>query len=141
MEVSERTYRIFVVDDHDIVREMLSAYITMEGDLQLCGEAASGEEALIGIQSVDCDLALIDVAMPGMNGIELVRRIKETRPGLRCLMLSGHAERVYVRDSLSAGAHGYVMKGDPDAILQAIRKVLEGELYLSDAVKHFGNRA
>lgn len=129
--------RIFVVDDHDIVRQMLVMYIKRAEDLSVCGAAASAEEALDQASAEACDLAVLDVAMPGMNGIELARLLRERHPALKCLILSGHAEQVYVRGALEAGASGYVMKGDPDAILTAIRQVLRGEVYLSREVQSY----
>lgn len=129
--------RIFVVDDHELVREMLVLYIRMEADLEVCGTAASGAEALAKIGGLGCDLALLDVGMPGMSGIELAEALRARHPEVRCLMLSGHAERVYVQGALEAGARGYVMKGDPETILEAIRQVLRGEDYLSAEVQPF----
>lgn len=126
--------RIFIVDDHELMREMLVLYTTREADLELCGLARSGEEALESIASSTCDLALLDVAMPGMSGIELARILRERQPELKCLMLSGHAEQSYVRGAMEAGACGYVMKGNPAAILTAIRQVLRGGVYLSREV-------
>lgn len=129
--------RVFLVDDHDVVRTMLDLYIRRAQDLSVCGMAASGEEALELATAEACDVALLDVAMPGMSGIELARRLRERHPRLKCLMLSGHAEQVYVKGALEAGALGYVMKGDPNAILGAIRQVLRGEVYLSNEVRAY----
>lgn len=130
--------RVFIVDDHAIVRELLSDFLNDLVDLEVCGSAASGEEALQVLPHADCDLALVDVSMPGMDGIELVRRLQQEHPTLRCLMLSGHAEEVYVRASLEAGALGYVMKGDPDALREAIAQALSGGIYLSPKLRESG---
>ncbi len=129
--------RVFIVDDHVVVREMLRVFIMRQEDLALCGMAASGQEALEKATVEACDVAVLDVAMPGMDGIELARHLRERQPKLKCLMLSGHAEQVYVKGALEAGALGYVMKGDPDAILTAIRQVLRGEVYLSREVQPY----
>lgn len=130
--------RVFIVDDHAIVRELLSDFLNDLDGIVVCGTAASGEEALRVLPSSGCDLALIDVSMPGMSGIELTRRLKQVAPDLPCLMLSGHAEEIYVRSSLEAGALGYVMKGDPDALRQAITQALRGEVYLSPRLRKAG---
>jgi DNA-binding NarL/FixJ family response regulator len=132
--VSDSGYRIFVVDDHDLLRELLAQFISLEEDMQVCGTAASGEEAIELLPYEACDLAVIDVAMPGMNGIELVARLRDRRPDLLCLMLSGHAEQVFVNGSLAAGARGYVTKGEPEAIIEAIRHVLTGGIYVSEPI-------
>ena len=121
------TYRLFIVEDHPLMRETLTEYLALEPDVEVCGQAASGEEALRLIPESACDLVLVDVSMPGMSGIEFVRQLRQLVPGQHCLMLSGHAEKVYVEAALAAGAQGYVMKGDPDAMVTAIRRVLGGE--------------
>ena len=126
---------LFIVDDHALVRDMLAEYLSMEPDLRVVGTAASGAEALARIPESGCAVALVDVAMPGMSGIELVRRLKREQPDVACLMFSGHVEQVYVRDALEAGASGYVMKGDPAVIAEAVRQVLQGGVYLSERVK------
>jgi DNA-binding NarL/FixJ family response regulator len=81
------------------------------------------------------DLILVDISLPGKNGIALVEEMRKKQPNLRCLIVSGHEESVYVRQALKAGARGYVMKGDPDAILRAIRHVIDGNIYLSEAMR------
>jgi len=129
---------VFIVDDHAIVRELLSDFLNDLDGIAVCGTAASGEEALRVLPEAECELALIDVSMPGMSGIELVRQLYAARPALPCLMLSGHAEEIYVRASLEAGALGYVMKGDPDALREAIGQALRGETYLSPKLREAG---
>lgn len=81
------------------------------------------------------DLVIVDVALPAMNGIDLVAALHERFPTLPCLMLSGHTELNYVRRALDVGARGYVMKGDPFALPEAVRTVLAGEIYLSEEVR------
>lgn len=129
--------RIFVVDDHALMRNVLATYIKRQDDLSVCGEAASGKEVLMIIGQLGCDLALLDVSMPGMSGIEVVQYLREHHPEVKCLMLSGHGEQVYVEEAKRAGAEGYVMKGNPTAILEAIRRVLEGQQYVSDEIREY----
>lgn len=128
-------HRVFIVDDHEIMREMLVEFLALEPDLTVCGEAANAQEALDRFEATDPDIVLVDVALPKMNGVELVRRLRARQPGLRCLMLSAHAEHLYVQEAIDAGARGYVMKGSPEAILEAIRVVLDGSIYLSRQVR------
>lgn len=140
--------RIFIVDDHELVRTLLEEYLDMEPDLEVCGSVDSGEEALERLlqapqtangksspPALECDLALIDISIPDMNGIELVRRLSEERPSLRCLIVSGHAKAVYAEDALRAGAKGYVMKGDPDVLVEAVRQVLRSEMYVDEQIE------
>ena len=129
--------RIFVVDDHPLMRNVLATYIKRQEDLLVCGEAASGKEVVMIIGQLTCDLALLDVAMPGMSGIDVVRYLREHHPQVKCLMLSGHGEQVYVEDAKKAGAAGYVMKGNPTAILEAIRRVLNGQEYVSAEIQRY----
>jgi DNA-binding NarL/FixJ family response regulator len=84
---------------------------------------------------VNVDLVLVDVSLPNMSGIELVAMIRQQMPQLRCLMLSGHNELEYVRRALAAGAWGYVTKGNPRVLLEAIQDVLAGETYLSEELR------
>ena len=114
------------------MREMLRDFIGEELDLEVCGSAASGEEALESLKDADVDLVLVDVSLPKMSGIELVQQLQARRPELRCLMLSGHGESGYVQRSLAAGAKGYIMKGNPYEIPEAITTVLDGGMYLSE---------
>lgn len=125
MGLFRRTKRIFLVDDHELFRETLAAFLGAQDDLELCGTAASGEEALGKIHPGSCDLVLVDVSMPGMNGIELVTRLRAVQPALACLMLSGHTDARYMARARDAGACGYIGKGDPDAIVPAIWNVLD----------------
>ncbi len=142
---TEGAKRIFIVEDHLYMREMLRQYLAADPRFDVCGAAATGEEALETLISADAaeadpaagaaDLMLVDMSLPGMSGADVVRALLERRPALRCLMYSGHSERRYVEQALSAGAHGYVLKGDPDELAEAIERVLSGETYFSGPLK------
>lgn len=134
-------YRVFIVDDHAVIRSLLAQYIGTEPGLRVCGTAASGAEALERLGEVACDLALVDITMPGMDGIELVRHLRSQHPGLACLMLSSHIARAYVEAALEAGASGYTTKEEPDALIEAIWRVLRGEPYLSEEVRRLRSEA
>lgn len=118
--------RVFLVEDHATMREMLTMLVKRTPGFEVCGEASSAENALLEIPSLKPDIVLIDVSLPGMNGIELARRLRPEFPDLPILFVSGHAESVYAGQARQVGAQGYTMKGDPVAILKALRCVLDG---------------
>jgi DNA-binding NarL/FixJ family response regulator len=117
--------RVFLVDDTPLMRELFGELIELQPDLALAGTAASGEEALTVFPDVACDLALVDVSMPGMNGIDLVARLRELRPDFPCVLFSAHTGEVYARRAREVGAAGYVEKGDAALLLSTIREALE----------------
>jgi DNA-binding NarL/FixJ family response regulator len=127
--------RIFIVDDHPTLLEMLRMLLESEPGFEVCGEASSGEEALEKLDSVNADVALLDVSLPQMSGIELGAEIKARFPDLPFLMFSGHGEKSHVRKAVSVGARGYVLKMDWEEFPAAIRHVLEGQTYLSESVR------
>jgi two-component system response regulator NreC len=132
----ERTskIRVLLADDHAIVRKGLSMLVNAQSDMEVAAEAASGEEALREAQRVQPDVVVMDVSMPGMNGIEATRRLLEMLPRTRVIGLSMHKDLVYVRELLRAGASGYLVKDCDDAeLLLAIRAAARGEAYLSPA--------
>ena len=127
-------YRIVLADDHGLIRKGLRAIIEQEPDLAVAGEAGDGRELLTLIKSLDPapDLVMLDISMPRLNGIEAVSRILELSPRTRILMLTMHRNIQYFYNSISAGAHGYLMKDDSDTeLLRAIRTVREGQSYVS----------
>lgn len=125
--------RVLLVDDHPVVRDGLAQLIRGEADLTVCGEAGSAEEALDAVNRLEPDLAIVDISLGGVNGIELIKNIKAIRPTLVVLVLSMHDESHFAERALRAGASGYVMKREArDHIMQAIRTVLLGESYVSE---------
>lgn len=125
---------IFLVEDQTLMRESMHAYLDAEDDLEVAGVAERGEDVLDQINGTPPDLYLIDVALPGMSGIDVLRAIRRQHPDAACLMLSGHVEQAYVEAARDAGARGYVMKGKPDEYLRAIREILDGGMYRSETV-------
>jgi DNA-binding NarL/FixJ family response regulator len=123
--------RVFIVEDHPFMREMLREFIGNEADLEVCDEAGEGDEALGKIEKSLPDVVLIDVSLPGMSGLELVGLLHGRFPDLPCAMLSGHGERSYVDQALAAGARGYILKDNPDVLPGAIRQIVSGEPFLS----------
>jgi DNA-binding NarL/FixJ family response regulator len=128
--------RVLLVDDHPIVCEGLAQRINGEPDLEVCGQARDAHAALIAIEKLKPDIAVVDIGLGEGNGIELIKDVKVRYPQLPTLVLSMHDETLYAERSLQAGAKGYVMKQQETAILlQAIRQVLRGQVYLSEKVK------
>jgi DNA-binding NarL/FixJ family response regulator len=115
--------KTYIVEDHQDLREILAAYVDSRPDFAVCGTAGSGETALAEIPVVMPDLALIDVSMPGIDGIELVRRLRSLGLNLRIIMLSGHFDPPYVEAALKAGAQAYVPKGNILVLAKALSDV------------------
>lgn len=129
-------FRIFLVDDHPITRQGVAALINQERNLTVCGEADSAPKALEAITKLQPDLAIVDISLKTMSGIELIKNLKVLDPKLPVLVMSMHDESLYAERALRAGAQGYIMKQEAsEKILTAIQRVLDGELYLSDAMK------
>jgi DNA-binding NarL/FixJ family response regulator len=124
-----------LVEDHPLMRETLSEFLREMSAVELIGMVASAEEALRFCEERRPELALIDVSLPGMNGIDLVSALHARYPEMRCLMLSGHREISYVERALANGARGYVLKGDPTELLRGVAEVVRGGTYLSDTVR------
>lgn len=133
---------ILIVEDHGTVAQMIARFVERYIDVSTTEIVMSAEAALEYLAALDHnpgdaslpDLALIDVSLPGMSGIDLVGKLKAVYPDIRCLMLSGHKEPAYVRRSLELGARGYVAKGNPPAIVEGVKRVMEGKIYVSEDV-------
>jgi DNA-binding NarL/FixJ family response regulator len=124
--------RIFIVDDHPIMRQGLAQLINHEPDLEMVGEASDARTALTGVLEARPDLAIIDISLPGKNGLELIKDLKASSDGVLMLVHSMHDESLYVERVLRAGAHGYIMKHEGGKkVMDAVRKVLRGEIYVS----------
>jgi len=117
--------RIFLVDDHQIAREGLRRMLELEPDLRVVGEVADAKEVLSQVESLSPDVILMDIKMPGVNGIELTRQVKEKHPSCNIIMLTLYDE--YLTQALEAGAKGYLLKDiKREELLKAIRAVHEG---------------
>lgn len=129
------TTRILVVDDHEIFAEGLCSLLDDEPGLEVIGRAASGDQAVRRSREKVPDVVLMDLTMPGLNGIEATRLIKAERPAVRVLCLSMHTDRGFVMGALDAGASGYVLKdGAKKELLHAVRTVMKDDVYLSPGV-------
>jgi len=127
--------RVFVIEDHPVMRTMLCEVVERHPQCTLRGTASSAEEALDVLSSLDIDLALVDVSLPKMSGVEFVRCLRKRSLTIRCLMVSGHVEPTYAMQSLEAGACGYVLKGRPGDLTRAITACERGETFLSEPLE------
>lgn len=128
--------RIVIVEDHPITRRGVIALISQESDLEVCGEADNAPKAIDLIRTTQPDLAIIDISLKNVSGIELMKNIKSLMPDLPLLVMTMHEESLYAERALRAGARGYVMKHEgPTQIIAAIRAVLKNELFLSETMK------
>ncbi|MGF6482671.1 DNA-binding NarL/FixJ family response regulator [Paraburkholderia youngii] len=123
--------RILIADDHAIVRGGLRQIVATTSDIVVVAEAAQGSEVIDGLRSRAVDLLLLDMTMPGISGIVLIRRVRAEHPSLPVLVLSIHDEAQVASRALRAGATGYLTKdSDPEVLLAAIRKLAEGGRFL-----------
>lgn len=124
--------RVLIVDDHQIVRQGLRAILEQEPDLKIVGEAASAEAALEIVTRTPPDVALVDIRLGGMGGIELCRRLREVAPNVAVVMLTSFLNETLVRECVQAGARGYLLKDVSDLdLVQSIRRVMQGEAALA----------
>lgn len=123
--------RILIVDDHVLVREGLTLILEKTGEMKVVAEHANGIAALDWLLNNDCDVALIDVSMPGINGTDLLRLLRERNSTLPVLVISAHPQDQYAAHFLKAGANGYLVKEcAPEDVVAAVRCVVGGEKYL-----------
>ena len=123
---------ILLVDDHGIVRQGLKSLIELEADLKVTGEAASGLEALNLVRNNEYDIMVLDISMPGKNGVDTLHDLKHVSPSLPVLVLSSYAEEQYALNLVRSGCKGYLSKdADPDEIIKAIRNIANGKRYIS----------
>lgn len=126
--------RILIADDHTLVREGLKQILSATPGLEVVAEAMDGDQALAHVRSTEFDLALLDMSMPGLSGIDLIKRLKLERPKLRILVLSMHGEQQYAVRAFKAGASGYLTKDSAsEQLVAAIRKIAAGGVYISAA--------
>jgi two-component system, NarL family, invasion response regulator UvrY len=126
--------RVLLADDHKIVRDGLKRILAATPDLEVAGEAAGGDEALALAKANDYDIAMLDLSMPGLSGLDLIKRLKLEKPKLRILVLSMHGEEQYAARVLKAGASGYLNKDSAaELLVGAIRKIAAGGVHIGEA--------
>ena len=125
--------RILIVDDHPIVRRGIAAMINQEANLEVCAEAEGYHEGLDAIREQKPDLSIIDLTLPDISGLELVKQVKALAPDMPMLVLSMHDETLYAERVLRAGARGYIMKQEgTEKLIDAIAAVMRGDIYVSE---------
>ncbi len=128
-------WQVLVADDHAIIRDGLRKILADTSDLVVAGEAANGNAALQAVRERDWSLVILDISMPGRNGLELIKLIRQERPRLPILIFSMHHEEQYAVRAIRAGASGYLSKeSDMDLLLPALRKLVAGGRYISPKV-------
>ena len=126
--------RVLLADDHKIVRDGLKRILATTVDLQVAGEAADGDALLALVKAADYDVAVLDLSMPGLAGIALIKRLKLEKPKLRILVLSMHGEQQYAARALKGGASGYLNKDSAaELLVGAIRKIAAGGVHITEA--------
>lgn len=123
------------VDDHPMVRHGLGLMFDATEDLELVGQVGTGEEALEVIEELRPEVVIMDVRLPGIDGISAVKRIAATRPGVHTVMFSAYGDKRLLTDAIAAGARGYVLKGSPpEDLLRAIRTVVAGKPFVDPSL-------
>ena len=126
--------RVVLADDHKIVRDGLKRILAATDDLQVVAEAADGDELVRLVKANDYDVAVVDMSMPGLSGMALIKRLKDEKPKLRILVLSMHGEQQYAARALKAGASGYLNKDSAaEMLVGALRKVAGGGMHIGEA--------
>ncbi len=126
---------VILADDHDVVRTGLRAFIETQEDVRVAAEARNGEEAILRAEEFHPDLVIMDITMPGMDGLEATRQLKARQPECLVLALTVHEDKQYFMEMLAAGASGYITKqAAADDLMAAIRAVAAGQVYLQPAL-------
>ncbi len=125
--------KVLLADDHSIVRAGLRRIVEESGDIEVVAEAEDGREAIQLVQKIDPDVAVIDISMPDLDGLEVISRLQNLHPKLPILVLTMHEEGQYVVRTIQAGAKGYLTKQSaPEQFVKAIRKIYDGKRYITD---------
>jgi two-component system, NarL family, response regulator DegU len=123
--------RVLIADDHSLVRQGLRRYLDMAQDIDVVGEASNGEEAIAMVEKEQPDIVLLDIRMPGVDGLEAARMIRERYPNVGAIMLTAYDDRQFVVEAVRAGARGYVLKArDAEHLIQTVRLVAGGNMVI-----------
>jgi DNA-binding NarL/FixJ family response regulator len=125
------TIKVAIADDHSLVRQGLRRYLDTADDIEVVGEAATGEEALALVEKASPDIVLLDIRMPEMDGLEAARRVRDRFPDVGVIMLTAYDDRQFVVEAVRAGARGYVLKArDAEHLIQTVRLVAGGNMVI-----------
>lgn len=129
--------KVLVVDDHPLMRKGIALTLSSEMDIDVIAQASSAEEALDMLKTLKPDAAVVDISLPGMNGIDLIKHMQSFYPEIKTLVVSRHDEELYAERAIRAGAKGYLMKLEAgDVIVKAIRRVAGGGIFISEEINH-----
>lgn len=127
--------KILLVDDHPLMRKGLALTLDAETDLRVVGQAEDAEAALQMVDELEPDIVIVDISLPGMSGLELIKHLTAVNPDIKTLVVSRHDEVLYAERSIRAGAKGYIMKlVAGDVIVKAVRRILNGGIYVSEEI-------
>lgn len=127
--------RVMIADDHSLIREGLRQLLEFDGSIKVVGEAANGVECLNNLEKYDPEVLLLDINMPEMNGIEVLKKMKENQSPVKVLILTVHNELEYLMNAVDIGVEGYIMKDSESAELKkAIRAIRDGENYIQSSL-------
>lgn len=127
--------KVFIADDHKILRESLIILLSRDESIDVIGEAADGQEAFGKICGLKPDVAILDISLPGLNGLDLAAKLQQEMPGVKIVILTMHKSEDFVARALFAGVKGYVLKENAlEELIQSIRKVYEGGVFLSNTI-------
>jgi DNA-binding NarL/FixJ family response regulator len=134
--------RILIADDHEVVRAGVRSLLECQSDCEICGEAVTGRQAVALAQQLKPDIAVLDITMPELNGLDAARQILKTVPGVQVLILSVHESEELVREIIEIGAHGYILKSDAGhELAAAVRALRRRESYFASKVAQIVLRA
>ncbi|MDR3237864.1 MAG: response regulator transcription factor [Spirochaetia bacterium] len=134
--MQNRDIKIYIVDDHPVVRRGLGQFINSRDGFCICGEAGDAESAIADINDKNPDIVLVDINLKGTSGIDLIKAIRSRYSGVNVLVLSMHEENEYIERAMRAGAKGYILKNDSEELVfEAIASVIKNRIFLSDGIK------
>lgn len=126
---------VYLIEDHPALRAAFYKFLKHVDGLHVCGVAETAQEALAHLDQCEADIAFVNVSLPDMSGLDLVRELRRRQPHIACIMISSAEQRFYAQQALAAGARGYLVKGSPAEVEEAIQSVLAGKTYLSKQLR------